>query len=105
MFKRTISAALIFGAAAIAPPVLADQAQTSCDDRERVIATLQGKHGEVVTGVCLAGEAAVIELWSSPETGSWTLLMTRPDGRTCLMAAGQAWTAGAAKLVALGDPA
>lgn len=105
MFKRAISAALIFGAAAIGPPAFAQQAQSSCGERDRIVASLQQKHGETVTGVGLAGGAAVIELWSSPETGSWTLLMTRPDGRACLMAAGQSWTGASAKLVALGDPA
>jgi hypothetical protein len=30
----------------------------------------------------------LVELFASPETGSWTILVTRPDGVTCLLAAG-----------------
>ena len=34
---------------------------------------------------------AVVEIYSSEETGTWTILMTRPDGMSCLLAAGQRW--------------
>lgn len=31
-----------------------------------------------------------IEVYASPD-GTWTIVTTRPDGMSCLMAAGQAW--------------
>ena len=33
----------------------------------------------------------LVEVYASEETGTWTILMTRPDGTTCLLAAGQRW--------------
>jgi hypothetical protein len=36
-------------------------------------------------------DQAVIEVYSSEETGTWTILVTRPDGTSCLLAAGQRW--------------
>ncbi len=39
----------------------------------------------------LAEGRGVVELYASEETGSWTILMTRPQGIACLMAAGQAF--------------
>ncbi|QIE54673.1 hypothetical protein G5B40_03990 [Pikeienuella piscinae] len=106
MFKRTIAIALVFGLAAIAPPVSAgEQRAATCGERTSIVAALKKKHGESAAGVGIAGETAVVELWSSAETGTWTILLTRPDGVTCLMAAGHAWAGQSTELAALGDPA
>lgn len=103
MFKRIIVSALVFGAVAVAPPAKAQQA-ASCGDREKIVDVLQKKHGEAPIGAGLAGETAVVELWSSEKTGTWTLLITRTDGVACLLAAGDAWMEDHRKLAVLGDP-
>jgi hypothetical protein len=41
----------------------------------------------------LAGEAAVMELFASDATGTWSITMTLPDGRMCLMASGSGYEA------------
>jgi hypothetical protein len=33
----------------------------------------------------------VVEVYASSETGSWTIVVTRPGGPTCLVAAGQSF--------------
>ncbi len=104
MFKRLMSAAFVFGLAAVAPPAFAEGAP-QCGAREDVVKLLRDKHGEAVTGAGLSGENAVIEIWASPQSGTWTILMTRTDGLTCLMAAGEAWTGAHVDLAKLGDPA
>ena len=38
----------------------------------------------------LASNGSMIEIFASPN-GSWTIVMTQPDGVTCLMAAGESW--------------
>ena len=89
MFKRLFSAALIFGAAALAPPV---QAQSmTCFPRETLIQTLQSNHGEQLIGGGLQNQTHVIELWSSDATGSFTVFVTRADGLSCVVATGQNW--------------
>jgi len=35
---------------------------------------------------------SLVELYTS-ENGTWTLMLTRPDGVSCLIAAGQNWEA------------
>lgn len=103
MFKRIVASALIFGAVTAASPVLAQQ-MTSCGDRDKIVATLEKRHGEAPIGAGLAGETAVVELWSSAKTGTWTLIITRTDGVACLLAAGDAWMEDHKKLTVLGDP-
>ena len=101
MFKRTIIAAAVFGMAAAAPPA---SAQAPCDDRSTIIRVLQEKHGETHQGTGLQGSAQLLEFWSSDETGSWTILATHPNGKSCIVAAGRSWTPNDAPMVALGNP-
>lgn len=104
MFKRLIAPALVFGLAAIAPPVKAEGRLMACGKRAEIVAALQKRYGESAAGVGIAGENRVVELWSSAETGTWTLLMTRTDGVACMMASGEDWTTEKEALAGLGDP-
>ncbi|RNF35769.1 hypothetical protein [Paracoccus methylarcula] len=42
----------------------------------------------------LSDRGAILEIWASPE-GTWTALITTPDGRSCLLDAGQAFRSNA----------
>ena len=94
MFKRIAAAAAVFGMAALAPPVQAEttQAQSTCAHRDAVVKQLSKKFSESRIGAGLQGDKAVFELWTSEETGAWTLTRTTINGLTCVMAAGQSWT-------------
>jgi hypothetical protein len=76
-------------AGCIALPAVA-QTQT-CAAREAVIAQLAQRWGEARVSAALAGQQALIETWANAETGNWTLTLTRPDGVTCLIMAGEGW--------------
>lgn len=91
MFKRLFGAAVIFGAAALAPPVSAQSAQTAtCLPRDLITDTLSSTYGERLTGGGLQTASQLLEIWSS-DSGSFTLLMTRADGISCVIATGQNW--------------
>lgn len=62
-----------------------------CGPRAQVIERLGRDYGESRRAMGLAGPAAVMEVYASAETGSWTVAMTLPDGRMCLIAAGQGY--------------
>ena len=94
MYKRLISAALVFGMAATAPPALA-VAQTLCADRAGVVDTLRKKHGENPIGIGLSGPHAAFEIWRAKRSGSWTITITRPNNMTCILASGSHWLDGA----------
>jgi hypothetical protein len=89
MFKRIATTALVFGMLAAAPPLVAQT--VSCGPREALVQQLQGKFGEMRQGVGLRGSDAIFEIWSSEETGSWSIVVTRPNGVSCIVAAGQDW--------------
>lgn len=39
----------------------------------------------------IASNGSVIEVFTSPEGGSWTIILTSPDGSSQVMAVGEAW--------------
>ncbi len=88
MFKRIFTAALIFGTVAIGPPVLA---QTACMPRDRMVDSLNSRFSETLAGGGLQTEHRLIEVWRSAESGSFTIILTRPDGMSCVLASGQNW--------------
>ncbi len=53
----------------------------------------------------LAANNGVVEVFASPETGTWTIIVTLPDGQTCLVASGEGYESITEPLPAKGDPA
>lgn len=86
LITLTACAALL-GTTANAQGFLQD---ATCGDRDEVTKKLERKFGELQRGTGVISSNQILELWQSSE-GSWTILMTRPDGRTCIMAAGDFW--------------
>jgi len=65
-----------------------------CADRDLVVERLQSKyHEELAAGGIQKAAAtnAIVEVWASHESGTFTVLLTRPDGVTCVMATGTDW--------------
>jgi hypothetical protein len=79
--------------------------EASCGPRAMVLAALADRFGESRRGYGLAGEAAVMEVFASDETGTWTITITTPDGVTCLAASGVGFETLAESLPPPGDPA
>lgn len=68
-----------------------------CGDRDAVLRTLDGKYAEKPASVGLANNGTVVEVLTS-EDGTWTIVMTAPNGRSCLLAAGEYWQTLPAKM-------
>lgn len=73
------------------PGATAEGAAPNCARREQVVEQLANRYGETRQSIGLASNNAVMEVFASPETGSWTITMTLPSGLTCLLASGQAF--------------
>lgn len=104
---RTLATALLLGATttAITATATATTAQTlACGKRDEMVGRLQSNFGEAQTGLGLISEARVLEVWSSEETGTWTILMTDAGGETCMVAAGEAWKSMPFQTVMKGEP-
>ncbi len=96
-----LSAGLFLGAATL---VEAQGAQ-NCAPRDKVVERLAIKYGETRQSMGLGSNNAVMEVFASVDSGSWTITVTMANGVTCLVASGQAFEELAEALPPLGDPA
>jgi hypothetical protein len=65
-------------------------AQSICGERSRFIERLQEQYRESLNAVGLAADGTLVEVMTS-EKGSWTIMITRADGVSCIVATGEAW--------------
>lgn len=89
---KKIRIALLSLAGATALVASSASAQTLCGERQNFISHLGKNHKEATTAMGLTSSGKVIEVLTS-EKGSWTIIVTNPDGRSCLVAAGEEWEA------------
>ncbi len=103
--KRLMIASLISAAvsAGIASPTLAQGA--SCADRNLIVERLAKKYGETRQSAGLNQNNGMVEVFASDDTGTWTILVTMPNGMSCLMAAGKAWQGETASVEVPGEGA
>lgn len=69
-------------------------AQTLCAERDSVVKKLETGYGEAFAGGGLQNASRIFEVWLSEEKGTWTILMTKSDGTSCIMATGTNWREG-----------
>ena len=86
MFKRLFTAATLFGLASTAPPALAQQVH--CALRNSVTTGLSQKYKEQLVAGGLQDSQHLLEVWASSETGTFTIIMTLPNGTSCIVASG-----------------
>lgn len=65
--------------------------QRPCGERDQIVQRLGNKYGEARTSRGLSHNNGMVEVYTSEETGTWTILITLPSGETCLVAAGDFW--------------
>ena len=94
MFKRLIALGLGIGAMITALPAHAED----CAARDQVVQRLQQAYTEQLTAAGLHGDpdrSEVIEVWASPQTGTFTVMRTDAKGISCILATGTDYFAAA----------
>jgi len=87
----TAASGLAAAASLVFPlPALAEAVDTSeCPTRSRVISYLAEAYDEAPIAIGMANNGDLIEILNNPSGGTWTILVTSPEGRSCLVAAGR----------------
>ena len=64
---------------------------TTCGDRGAVAEQLMRRFKEVPVSIGLQSNGHVLEVFAAEKTGTWTLVVTTPEGHSCLFATGEHW--------------
>jgi hypothetical protein len=64
----------------------------ACLPRDQIVAQLLKDYNEspVEFGIVTGGQA-VLERFATPNGETWTMMLTRPDGLSCFLRAGEQW--------------
>ncbi len=96
MIKHLLRAVAAICVIVVNSPAWADQAP--CAERDRVVDRLESHYSEIHAGSGLQARQdtqALVEVWASRETGTFTVMLTTPDGVSCVLATGTDWQFGA----------
>ncbi len=82
--KKLVLAILLFAGS---PSIAA--AQTVCVDRAAMLDGLAAEYGEQLTEVKMIENFGLVEVLKSPSKGTWTIILTKPSGISCMLAVGE----------------
>jgi len=103
MFRSLILAGCVVGATGLASSAHA----MNCAMRDNVVERLSSVYAEQLTaGGLQTGRSSqnMVEVWSSPETGTFTVMLTNASGVSCIVASGTNWFHDAVAVVPEGTP-
>ncbi len=83
-----ITALLLSGAALAGLPA---HAQSAALPRADVVEQLDAQYAEAQTAVGVTQSGGVVEVFASKDGSTWTLVLTKPDGTSRVIAAGETW--------------
>ncbi len=67
------------------------QTQPQCNERENVLALLAKKYQEIPIAAGVTNTGGLVEVLQDPDGDTWTIIVTTPQGMSCLVAAGEGW--------------
>ncbi len=93
-----IVAPALAAAAILNAPETTARAQTlapaqQCDQRARVIGHLAKIYKEAPVAIGVTTTGGMVEVLTTGDGGTWTIILSNPNGISCLVAAGEGWRA------------
>ena len=79
---------LLLGIGLLSQPVMADPADVP---REELVNLLGKKYAEAPAAIGLANNGGVIEVLSTGDGSTWTIILTMPNGMSRVLSSGEAW--------------
>jgi len=66
-------------------------AQPQCNERDNVLELLAKKYKETPIAAGVTNTGGLVEVLTDTKSGTWTIIVTTPQGMSCLVAAGEGW--------------
>ena len=77
--------------APVAAPQPAPAQSVTCRPRDFVLGQLAQRYNEAPVAVGLTNRGALVEVLTTPDGKTWTIIISSPDGMSCLVEAGENW--------------
>ena len=90
-WRIIVAAALLAVAMLVAGEARPAHAQTSWVQRTRLLERLAEAYADHPAALGLAANGNLIEVLTTRDGASWTILITRPDGVSCVVEFGEHW--------------
>lgn len=87
-FSIAIAGALLLGLAGAAPEA---EAQMTCSARKTVLDKLSERYQEEPVAAGITSNGGIVEVLVAPDGLTWTIIVSTPDGTSCLLASGEGW--------------
>ncbi len=81
----------IMAATLISWGAVSAMAQSACSPRAEVIGHLAKKYGEAPVAIGVTNKGGLVEVLTTIDGGTWTIIVSMPNGTSCLVAAGEGW--------------
>ncbi len=78
-----VATLILFGANA--------SAQVPCNQRAEIVTQLAGKYKEVPVAIGVNSKGHLVEVLSSEHGRTWTIIVTSPEGISCVVSVGEGW--------------
>ena len=91
MSKFLIAGPIVAGLLLLTSAGAASAQQPQCDERDRVLELLAKKYKESPAAAGVTNTGGLVEVLTDRKGGSWTIIVSTPEGVSCLIAAGEGW--------------
>ena len=89
-FKTVIQGVVLTMATSIAASSVA-AAATVCKDRKAALEVLQAKYSEAPVAMGVDASGRLLEVLATEDGKTWTIMVTKPGGDSCIVATGEGW--------------
>ena len=66
-------------------------AQSACNPRNDVVGHLAKKYGEAPVAIGVTSKGGLVEVLTTGDGNTWTIIVSQPNGTSCMVAAGEGW--------------
>jgi hypothetical protein len=88
---KMLSAAFFLSVAAVSLPAAAADPAAVCGPRKDIMAQLSQSFSEAPTAIGVTSTGELLQVLASADKSTWTIVVSRPDGLSCIVAAGADW--------------
>jgi hypothetical protein len=87
----TRTATIVIGLCLASLPAAATNPSSVCGARDEILARLSKDFREVPSAVGITDSGELVQVLTSPGGTTWSIMVSAPNGVSCLVAAGKDW--------------